>query len=811
MIGILCEKPSAAKNFAKALGGTSGSYNGESYVIAASVGHIYEYDDPSKQVQAVLVPKYKSWELDNLPWNESDFKWKRSLKKDKKEVLDRIKKAFSGCDEIVIATDVDPTGEGELLAWEILLEGNIKARKYSRMYFVDEAASSIQKAFKTRQVIGSADTDMDYVKALYRSKFDFMTMQFTRIATKCGDGFSVLRQGRLKSAMVFIVGDQLAKIAAYKKVPFYSNKFKDTNGNIFTNPEEPIYPKKEDVPKKYSTANVVVDSKTMKTSAPPKLIDLAMLSSLLASKGIKSKDVLNTYQKMYENQVVSYPRTEDKEITPEQFNEMLPKVDSIAKAVGVDTSLLTHRTPRKTHVKTGGSHGANRPGPNVPKSLDAVEADYGKTGRMIYEILAHNFLSMFGEDYEYEQQKAHLNEYPDFKSTCSVPKKLGYKAIFKDEDDELEDSNDKGFGATADPFIHEGFPPKPATPTQKWLMKQLESHDVGTGATRTSIFGEVTDEKAKYPLLIEKKGKISMSKYGNMSYYLLKDTNIGSLEITEKLQKDMRDIAAGTANPDVLLAQISKLVVEDISTMKRNSITMKKELGVVEQTEKERYTGEFNGKSVTISRVYGGHRFTDEELEKLFNGEEIEVSDFVSKDGKTYGAKGKLAEQEYKGKTFWGFSRTGFLNSGSSDDVERYTGKFKGKEITIKREWRGHRFTDEELKDLFAGKEIDIFGLKSAKTGKEYGQRGKLAQLEYNGHKYWGFQNTGFPESNKDGSGRPKSVPKSWCQHEFTQDEINMLEAGAKVFIEGCVSKKGNAFSCNVTWTPEEGIKPEFN
>ena len=75
---------------------------------------------------------------------------------------------------------------------------------------------------------------------------------------------------------------------------------------------------------------------------------------------------------------MSYPRTEDKEVTPEQFGELLPFVDKIAGVVGVDTSLLSHRTARKTHVKEGGAHGANRPGINVPESLAGLEKGYGK-------------------------------------------------------------------------------------------------------------------------------------------------------------------------------------------------------------------------------------------------------------------------------------------------------------------------------------------------------------------------------------------------------------------------------------------------
>ena len=149
----------------------------------------------------------------------------------------------------------------------------------------------------------------------------------------------------------------------------------------------------------------------MKSTAPPKLIDLASLSAKLSTSGVSAKEVLNTYQKMYEAKVVSYPRTEDKVITPEQFNDLLPLVDKIAGVVGVDTSLLTHKSPRSTHVKTGGAHGANRPGPNVPKKLDDL-VQYGSCAPMIYEILAKNYLAMLAEDYEYEQQKGHVTDYP---------------------------------------------------------------------------------------------------------------------------------------------------------------------------------------------------------------------------------------------------------------------------------------------------------------------------------------------------------------------------------------------------------------
>ncbi len=178
MIGILTEKNSAFENFKKALGGTSGVYNGESYILTHAKGHLYEYAEPYKQVIASLSDKYKSWNISNLPWNEKDLKWKRVKKPGAEALLKQIYDTLSKCDEIVIATDDDPSGEGELLAWEILSELDLKPKKYSRMYFPDEAAVNIQKAFINRKTIPSMDSDMDYIKALYRTKWDYLSIQF---------------------------------------------------------------------------------------------------------------------------------------------------------------------------------------------------------------------------------------------------------------------------------------------------------------------------------------------------------------------------------------------------------------------------------------------------------------------------------------------------------------------------------------------------------------------------------------------------------------------------------------------------------
>ena len=801
MIGILTEKPSAARNFAKALGARksgscfTGTFQGEPFLIVHSVGHLYGLVDPRYQVPDAFSGIYGSWDISNLPWDESIFSWRKEAFPKTKDVVTSIKNALSDCSEVVIATDNDPSGEGDLLATEILLENHIVPAKFSRMHFTDEAPATLQKSFIDRSTIPVLTDNPEYRKGLYRERFDFLSMQHTRIATYFSAG-NPLRQGRLKSVMVRMVGQQLDAVKSYVRVPYFQTRFKDEHGNVYASPKETLYKTKEEVPiDNYHPSKVAVDSVTTKHTVPPKLLDLAGLSSILSTKGIKASEVLQTYQNLYEHQIVSYPRTEDKTITPEQFNEMLPLIHQIASIVGVDSSLLTHMQMRKTHVKNGGTHGANRPGTTVPSSLEALRS-YGSCASLIYEILAKNFLAMFAEDYIYEQEKGHLVDYPDFVGKTNIPKSMGFKQIFNDGDDK-DDTTGTHLGTEASPSIFEGYPKPPQKPTMKWLMKQLEQYDVGTGATRTSIYADVTNQKggkSKCPLLTETKGKINMTHEGEISYHLIEGTHIADVKTTEAMQQCMRDIAAGKVSVEEKLHEMQKIIKDDITIISQNA----KAMNLKPKESAKTIPGVWNGVNVAIRAKWVSHIWTEEEAKALFAGEEVCVYGLQGKDGKTYDVKGKLDYQTYKGQKYVGFAVTGYLND------DRIQGVWNGKNILIKKEWGGHTWTQDELKQLFAGKEVSIEGLTSS-NGSTYGVKGKLMEQTYKGKKYVGFkvvdylngkENTTSDNDYITGTWRGKtvSIKSSWNGHIWTEEEVRNLFAGREISVYGFKSKKGSTY-----------------
>lgn len=837
-VGILAEKPSQARNFAKAFGGMSGVTNlsGEpvEYVIAAARGHLYELKQPSQQVSADKQDRYKSWDLNNLPWDRQDIAFKFSVRGDVRSVVADIKRAFKACDEIVIATDDDPTYEGTALACEIIQEAPLHAREYSRMYFVDESAPQVAQAFKTRKVIPNISTFNEWITARFRSRWDYMAgLQLTRAASSFAPYGTFVRTGRLKSAMVVLVGNQLAAYNNYVKKPYFTSRFVDDHDVVYLNDKSTKYLDKvqaEAEAQAMHQSGVVTDSTKQKSIAPPKLLDLAALSALLAPKGLSAKTVLATYQKMYEAQVVSYPRTEDKTITPEQFAELAGNVDKIARLVGVDPKKLTVRNPRSSHVKPQGAHGANRPGPNVPNSLAAL-SQYGTGAEDIYRILALSALRMFAPDKHIETVSGHVADYPDYKGSLTHVLDPGWSALLKDDTDDDADTASAytTLGSTAKPGIREGVNPRPPRPTMKWLFKQLEKYDCGTGATRTSTYADCcTNTRSKKKagpstaLFADKRGKIELTEVGSLAYGILPGTKIGSLELSAEILQQMRDIHDGKLDPDVALDQIADMVRHDLAIMQDNvkklsvnintmSTNNKKGHTLMVDTQERFETHDDTGAAHQVKRVWRGHRFSDDEIQQLNNGQEVVISGLQAKSGKTYDIIAFLGWVEWDAqdgthKRAWGVdSRLPERKNEKANNPDYFevTNPKTGRTAYVKRVYRGVTLGEHTIEDLKRGERVTITPL--SKAGKPY-------EFEI-----WLGENTFSNEQNEQITyygicGDFPKIPSEFCRHRFTSAEKQALLSGKTIHVDNMVSKAGKQFEADVKYDESERrIKLEFN
>lgn len=753
---ILTEKKSACDNFAKALGGLEGTFDGKSYKIVHAQGHLLKFKDPEYQVDRDLANKFKSWDPDQLPWDLSQLSWqKMPANINAKKRLEMIKEEAQNAHSIVIATDNDPSGEGDLIAWEIIKYINFDRTVY-REYHDDESEKAIRKALSKLYLVD--DTDGNYQKADARSRWDFASMQLTRAATSyarnAGYDVKVANQGRLKSVMVSLVLRQLEKIQRYQRKPFYEVRFKDDNGHIFLrkiNPkdEENLakarHQAKADAEKEMESfhesaiANVKRETRYKK---PDPMLDLSKVDALLSKQGFTSKMVKQVYQKLYENQYLSYPRTEDKFITTEQFAELLDNSEAIANLLGVDFRLLTHTQARSTHVKDSATHGANRPGPRVPKSFDefkeVVNNNELKCAKRLYELVARSALSILAEDYKYEHVTANLSDYPNFITNFNIPLEENWLYVFNVENKKEDQKEAKDIGTKATPFVYEGANPKPQAPTKDWLYTRLRNagkYGVGTGATQQSTLSEITDPKSNgYLLKASKKGRLSLTPAGEVSGCLALNSMIESAKITISLFNGMERVAKKEMSIDKLVASVTRVANNDKQIFANNAKWL-----VNSEHAKDllRMSTKINGSPAFYKDHWGDHKFTQDELSKLKAGEPLEfdykkghiILKFVEKTSKS-------------GQKYFGLDST----FSRKDDDFKETMELDGKTIKFNKKWGKHTFTDSELEKLKAGETIS-FHYKSKKYDGMVS--GKIEErLSNQGNSYWGFNAKFEPKEN---------------------------------------------------------------
>ncbi len=117
-------------------------------------------------------------------------------------------------------------------------------------------------------------------------------------------------------------------------------------------------------------------------------------------------------------------------------------------------------------------------------------------------------------------------------------------------------------------------------------------------------------------------------------------------------------------------------------------------------TPKEKVTGVYlpTAAQVSFNKVWGGHTFTDAEVQKLLAGEVVSFP-AVAKSGNNYTATGKLQEQEFNGNKFWGFALV---------------------QDSVPVSWSGHTFTEQERETLANGGSIYVQDCVSSKSGKNF-------------------------------------------------------------------------------------------
>lgn len=210
---ILTEKPSVARDIAKALKGCKekqGYIDCGNYVITWAFGHLFEIDTDSIAG--------KEWKLETLPIFPKEFKLK--LRKGMGKQFKVIKKLLSEVDSVAIATDSGR--EGELIAREILLMAGWKNWKNTFRFWTSEALTPevVRKTLKNLKP--AKDFDSLYYSALARQHADWLVgINLTRLITLKSRDKSVWSIGRVQTPTLKLIVEREREIKDFKPEPYY--------------------------------------------------------------------------------------------------------------------------------------------------------------------------------------------------------------------------------------------------------------------------------------------------------------------------------------------------------------------------------------------------------------------------------------------------------------------------------------------------------------------------------------------------------------------------------------------------------------
>lgn len=573
---VIAEKPSVAQSYAKNLSAykrEDGYLEGESCIVSWCLGHLAEYAQPEE-----YDPKYEKWQFDDLPILPEV--WKLKVSKDKKKQFDVLKGLMNRSDVEYLVNGCDAGREGELIFQRVYnLAGCRKPVK--RLWISSMEDAAIQKGFQTMK------SEEEYknlcMAAVCRAQADWLIgMNGTRAYTT--RYFKRLVVGRVQTPTLAMLAERQERIEHFQKEAFY--KVALTDGKLTVVSENIANEEAADLLAALcngSTAVVTQMKKEDKKAFPPRLYDLTSLQREANRYfGYTAKRTLDMLQELYEEKLVTYPRTDSQFVTEDMK-------DSVEELVGkmpvllpfVDYGQLGHGIKRVINNTKVSDHHAILP---TKEAVEKGIADLPADKKNLMMLICQQLVQATGEEYLYEQTDITVKcQEHDFKARGKIPVQMGFKEVEKAfkhlyvkaepvEGKEKETSIPAGyeegmklFPVKADKTTHYTSPPKPfnedtllaamETAGNKEFDSETEKKGLGTPATRASII-----EKLVSSGYAQRKGKQILPSTEGKELVKVMPEYLKSAVMTAEWENQLLMMEKGQITDTQFMGEITSLV-----------------------------------------------------------------------------------------------------------------------------------------------------------------------------------------------------------------------------------------------------------
>ena len=573
---VIAEKPSVAQSYAKNLSAykrEDGYLEGESCIVSWCLGHLAEYAQPEE-----YDPKYEKWQFDDLPILPEA--WKLKVSKDKKKQFEVIKTLMNRSDVEYLVNGCDAGREGELIFQRVYVLAGCR-KPVKRLWISSMEDAAIQKGFQTMK------SEEEYknlcMAAVCRAQADWLIgMNGTRAYTT--RYFKRLVVGRVQTPTLAMLAERQERIEHFQKEAFY--KVALTDGKLTVVSENIANEEAADLLAALcngSTAVVTQMKKKDKKAFPPRLYDLTSLQREANRYfGYTAKRTLDMLQELYEEKLVTYPRTDSQFVTEDMK-------DSVEELVGkmpvllpfVDYGQLGHGIKRVINNAKVSDHHAILP---TKEAVEKGIADLPADKKNLMMLICQQLVQATGEEYLYEQTDITVKcQEHDFKARGKIPVQMGFKEVEKAfkhlyvkaepvEGKEKETSIPAGyeegmrlFPVKAEKTTHYTSPPKPfnedtllaamETAGNKEFDSETEKKGLGTPATRASII-----EKLVSSGYAQRKGKQILPSTEGKELVKVMPEYLKSAVMTAEWENQLLMMEKGQITDTQFMGEITSLV-----------------------------------------------------------------------------------------------------------------------------------------------------------------------------------------------------------------------------------------------------------
>ncbi|MDR1565610.1 MAG: DNA topoisomerase III [Oscillospiraceae bacterium] len=585
---VLAEKPSVAKEYAKALGcrrNEQGFISGEKYIVTWALGHLVTLADPE-----IYDKKYEKWELEALPMLPKSMKL--VVIKESSHQFKVVQGLLNRNDvtDIIIATDAGR--EGELVARWILIKSGCR-KPCKRLWVSSQTEKAVKEGFA--RLRPSAEYDNLYRSAQSRAEADWLVgLNVTRALT-CRHN-AQLSAGRVQTPTLAMIVEREEEIRGFVPKDYFTIKarfsgfsaiWQGTKGQSRISTREAA----EDILKRLPNQGIISEiTKQYKHKAPPAAYDLTELQRDANRRfAYSAKQTLSLMQSLYEHhKLLTYPRTDSRYITDDIVPTLPDRLRSIAigKYKEAAQKLLREKPITRYIVdnKKVGDHHAIIP-TEEPVNLSKLSREELN----IYDLVLRRFMAVLSPAYEYEEITLTVTLGKEkFKAVGKSVKSLGWQALYSGIsalDEEESDVREQEFPAlsqgmrlNADKItIESGKTKPPARYTEATLLTAMEhptgenmsgelknilkeTSGLGTPATRADII-----EKLLSSFYVERQGKSLVPTSKGIQLIGIVPQDLRSAELTAKWEQELAFISKGGERSDVFVQKMRDFAAHLVS------------------------------------------------------------------------------------------------------------------------------------------------------------------------------------------------------------------------------------------------------